>query len=458
MSLNDNHKKLLLPYQINDVENMVRIIKKNNTGLNSGSTGTGKTYTTVCACSVLKLRPIVICPKAVISSWIKVCNIFNVEPFFIVNYESIKNMKYYDKNRNRIKCPYITYNDDENKYEWLNLPNDIIFIFDEVHKCSNISSQNGLLLLSAKESAKKPILLLSATIADNAERFRIFFYILNFIDISSMPKNTDFKKYIKIVEAWIFRQQKPMLAIHNMIYPDRGTAMRIDVLGDLFPETQIIAQPYTMGKTREVQIQYQYEEINREIEILKDKTQKDKGNILVKVLRAHQKIEILKIPTIVELTRGFIEEGNSIVIFVNFTKTLKTLAEILNTNCLIYGEQTQQDREINIDDFQSNKERLIICNIKAGGVGISLHDIHGKHMRVSLISPSFSSIDMVQALGRVHRAGGLTKSLQRIIYCANTVEEKIADKLQIKLKNLNEINNGDVDLSNIVFEKKQIEI
>jgi len=61
---------------------------------------------------------------------------------------------------------------------------------------------------------------------------------------------------------------------------------------------------------------------------------------------------------------------------------------------------------------------------------------------------------LVQALGRIHRAGGKTKSLQRIIYVANTVEERIAEKLKIKLKNINSINNGDLDLTNIEFENK----
>lgn len=80
------------------------------------------------------------------------------------------------------------------------------------------------------------------------------------------------------------------------------------------------------------------------------------------------------------------------------------------------------------------------------------------HPRVSLISPTWSSIDLVQALGRVHRAGGKSKSLQRIIYTADTVEEKIADKLQYKLLNINSINNGDLDLTNINFENERKKI
>lgn len=173
-------------------------------------------------------------------------------------------------------------------------------------------------------------------------------------------------------------------------------------------------------------------------------------------MRTHQKIEILKIPTFVELTNDFIYNGYNVVIFVNFTQTLLTLAELLHTNSLVYGEQSLENRQSIIENFQNNMTNVIICNIKAGGLGISLHDIKGGHPRVSLISPTWSSIDLLQALGRIHRAGGKSKSLQRIIYTANTVEEKIADKLKHKLNNINSINNGDLDLTNIDFQVEHV--
>ena len=240
-----------------------------------------------------------------------------------------------------------------------------------------------------------------------------------------------------------------------MLYPNRATRVRIDSLGKLFPDTQINAVPYSMGKTRESEIERNYEEIAKELDDLSKKSNKDRMNALVRVLRAHQRIELLKVPTFVELTNDFIHNGYSVVIFVNFTQTLKLISQMLYTKCLIYGEQTAQEREININDFQENKEKIIICNIKAGGVGLSLHDVLGGHPRASLISPAWSAIDLTQALGRIHRAGGKSKSLQRIIFTANTVEERIAEKLKIKLNDLNSINNGDLDLTNIVFKGKQ---
>lgn len=452
MTISENIKKKLLEYQIEHCENIIRILNKNITCLDASDTGTGKTYTAIAACVELKRIPIIICPKSVISTWKTVCKYFELKDFIVVNYELIKNGKKYNSSQDKVNAEFLKIQEDTFV---VNIEKDkYIFIFDEVHRCSNLESENCKLMLAIKKTGEQ-MLLLSATIADFPDKFKPFFYILNFIDPSQVKEmNIDYKKYINIVTKWIERDYKPMVRIHNMLFPERGSRVRIDVLGDMFPQTQINALPYTMGKTREIEIEKEYKKLKLELDQIKDKKNKDKINPLTITIRAQQKIEILKIPTFIELTNDFIYNRFSVVIFVNFTQTLKTLADFLKTDSIVYGEQTMEDRMRIIDDFQNNKTNIIILNIKAGGIGISLHDIHGGHPRISLISPPWSSIDLLQALGRIHRAGGKTKTLQRIIYTANTIEEKIADKLKIKLGNINSINNGDLDLTNIEFENK----
>lgn len=457
MQISENHKKLLLSYQINNTDNIIRNVIGNGAVLDASDTGTGKTYCSVCACATMKLRPIIVCPKAVMAIWKRVCKLFDVIPFIVVNYETLKNCKYYDSNGDRQKCPYIKYDKKTKSYLWSNLPKDIIFIFDEVHKCASLGTYNGLLLLASKNSSPNGIIIVSATIADHIESFKIFFYILNFIEKSqAVEAKLEFKDYLNIVDKWVSRAPKPLLRVHNMLYPNRCTRMSIDVLGDLFAKNQISVEPYSMGKTAEIKIQAEYDIIMEAMEELKGKAAKDRGNILVKVLRAQQKVELLKVPTFVELANEYISQNFSVVIFVNFTQTLKALADLLFTKCLIHGEQSDEERQFNIDSFQSDKDRIIICNIKAGGVGVSLHDLNGNYKRVSLISPCWSAIDLTQALGRIHRAGAKSNALQRIIYCDNTIENNMAEKLRTKLGNLQSINNGDltIDLKNIEYVKK----
>jgi len=83
---------------------------------------------------------------------------------------------------------------------------------------------------------------------------------------------------------------------------------------------------------------------------------------------------------------------------------------------------------------------------------LSLHDLNGNYPRISLISPTPSAIDLKQCLGRVWREGAKTKSIQRIVFVANTVEEEVCDKLRTKLENLDLINDGDLSPTPIFEE------
>ena len=71
--------------------------------------------------------------------------------------------------------------------------------------------------------------------------------------------------------------------------------------------------------------------------------------------------------------------------------------------------------------------------IAAGGQSINLHDQTGDFPRVSLIVPSYSSTQLIQALGRIHRARSKSPATQRIIFCSGTVEDHIAKRLKAKI-------------------------
>jgi SNF2 family DNA or RNA helicase len=236
--------------------------------------------------------------------------------------------------------------------------------------------------------------------------------------------------------------EKHLKKIHKQIYPNKGHRVSIKELGDKFPDTQISAESYTMDNANKIQAIYK--KMEKQLLTLKDKSVNDSNSYLTYLLRARQQVELLKVPTLIEIAENAIEEGNSVVIFVNFTETLKALAERLDTKSVVYGEQTDSERETIVNNFQIDNSRIIILNIKAGGVGISLHDLNGNYPRLSLICPTYSAQDMKQSLGRVHRSGGKTKSIQKIIYAANTIEEKVCEKMKAKLNNIDLLNDGDL--------------
>jgi superfamily II DNA or RNA helicase len=426
VKLNKNIQNKLLTYQIDHVKNIVNCMKLNNIALDGSDTGTGKTYSSIAVCKQLNLKPFIICPKSIMHAWKGVCNVFEIEYLGIVNYETIRNGKYYERDTGkRIVCPYI------NNQKW-NLPDNSIIIFDEAHRCRHIDTLNGQLLMSTKNNKNINVLLLSATIVDNLDDFRIYGYLLNFY--KSMRDSTN----------WIIKYSS-MNGINKELYPDKGSRMRISELGDLFPDNKIIVESCDCDQ----KIQKIYEKTNDE---LKNKNKNKNTNILTKIIKARQSIELLKVPIFIETCKDNINNGLSVVIFVNFTKTLEQLSEQLKTTCTIHGKQTLEQRMKNINDFNSDKERIIICNMQSGSQSINLHDTHGIHPRISLISPSFSSIDLIQALGRIVRANTKTAVIQKIILCANSIEDKIANNIKNKLDCISMLNDGDLNCFN--FMKK----
>jgi hypothetical protein len=95
--------------------------------------------------------------------------------------------------------------------------------------------------------------------------------------------------------------------------------------------------------------------------------------------------------------------------------------------------------------FQGDQVPLIVLNCEAGGTSISLHDVRGKRQRHSIISPNWSAITLKQVLGRIHRSGGKSVAMQRIVLVDGTVEGEIANKLTKKLKNIAAVNDASLE-------------
>jgi superfamily II DNA or RNA helicase len=246
-------------------------------------------------------------------------------------------------------------------------------------------------------------------------------------------------------------EQKKIDIIHRRLFPTRGSRMKISQLGDLFPRNQIISQSYFLSNHDE--IDKLYKEINQAMAELRIKELR--AQALAKIIRCRQRIEILKIPIFLELAEDALENNYNVAIFVNYHETLEHLAFQLDADCFIHGKQSLDERIQCINEFQNNEKKIIISNIQAGGVGVSLHDLHGVP-RMSLISPTWSGQDLVQCLGRIHRAGSKTPALQKLVFVADTYEDTIADIIKKKMINISGINDN--DLIGPQFTKEEIEI
>jgi superfamily II DNA or RNA helicase len=514
----------LLEYQTIHYSNIKKSIINHSRALDASDTGTGKTFVSVKLCNELGLIPWVICPKSVVSSWHRVIKQGGIKKFYIITYEQlmlstnlIEKTSLNDSNEYDWKFESNSIFKDKQKEKYL-------FIYDEAHKCKNIKTINSKILVSLSKYPVK-ILLLSATIIDKPLYFIPFGMVLGFyknvqegIDWMSGIINTNSKSTNPMlpIHKILFPQYASRMRIDDTVdvFKDNkiifeGIDMKnyweiekkYDKINKILEYNKENKKSLNIKKTKSTKSTHSNKDIDNsdsdknsnsdknsdaEIDLNKDinyrnetdinngkydeietetnKTGTKKNNGIGRIQKIRQEIELLRIDTIYEMTLKYINKGKSVAIFVNFTETIKQLASRLNSNCIIWGSQSLKERSKAIDDFCSDKSRIIICNTMSAGTGISLHDTLGQFPRVSVISPTWSAQDLIQVLGRIHRAMGKTDCEQLIMFCKGTIEESIGNVIKQKINNIRMFNDGEkklkkdnmeVILNNELIKKKK---
>ena len=460
--------KTLYPVQREAVDRMAEILRRHGSVLNSSDTGTGKTLMSVELARDLGIAPLVVCPKAVIPSWQRTFDEQGVDYLGVVNYESLrtgntifgrwegpepkKSKPKKDPKTGKMKPGRKTV--DRRPFKWSS--EVICIIWDECHKTKSSSSQAGRMLRFAKHP-KILNVLVSATAASNPSEMKAIGFHLglhSYVDFGMWAKqhgcSLDPWGNLKFTTS-LKRATEVLTDIRREIYPERGVKVSRADLAEFFTEMTLLTDPLDFGD--EGKIDSLYEEVAKFMAELEEKEALDDpapaAEALIAMLRARQRIELLKVPVIVEMTQEAIAEGMHVVIALNFNDTVRAVAEKLGGNVpIIWGadpltkvQQTDTARQAAIDAFQSNSDNVLILNIEAGGVGVSLHDEVGGAPRLALISPTWNEKSLHQVLGRVDRAGAKTDTLQRILYAANTVEEDVRVAMLRKLENLQTLHN-----------------
>jgi superfamily II DNA or RNA helicase len=221
----------------------------------------------------------------------------------------------------------------------------------------------------------------------------------------------------------------------------------------IFPDNHVMADCFDMGANTD-KINRVYEQMESELAALEESSVNYSDHHFAVMTKARRMAELLKVPTMVEMIEDWYDEGISPVVFVNYTDTVEAIEKQLAKNkkfegkiARIVGGQSDKVREKDIEDFQSDNKRIMIANIAAGGVGVSLHDLNGNFPRGSIISPSYSAINFLQALGRIHRAAGKTTCIQKVMFADGTIEVEVCKRVHAKLQNMDALNDGDLTFS-----------
>jgi superfamily II DNA or RNA helicase len=439
------HENGLRPWQITSVGKLCSALKKWGCAIDGSDVGVGKTYVACGVARELEMDILIVCPKAVMESWRRVIvNHFKMKGKLIgiINYERLRMGK-----SDSLIASYVKNKKTHvEEFKW-KIPKSTLIVWDESQKLKGASTQNSKVCLEALKEGYK-MLFCSATNATNPLELRTVGMSLKLFENNKQYYQWLYAHGVSKGRFGLQFNGNPdvLKKLNKDIFIDRGSRLTRDTIPN-FPESQIVAECYDMEDDAKNKINSIYEEMETELAKLNKKVKKEKKdgvNELTAILRARQKVELVKVPLFVEMAEEALENGMSVVLFLNFTETIDALSKRLNTKCIVNGVVSDIQRQNNIDDFQADKERVILVNIAAGGAGLSLHDINGKYPRIAIISPSYSAVLMRQATGRVWRDSAKSKSIQKIVFVAKTVEEKVCDSVNEKLKNMDLLNDGDL--------------
>ena len=444
---------LLLAPQREHAVNLLNSLYVNGVASDQSETGTGKTYVAAWIAKYLNSPVVIVCPKVVIPAWTKVLSYFGIKAHCLINYEKLI----------RGNTEHLSFKDnkDDSANDYIiNFPKNSLVILDEVHKCKSGSSKNSDFLIKLKMDGYKT-LLLSATTATNPLEMKAFGFATTLHNLVNYRHFiTDSGAYVGRfggyqIDLGSQRTVEAMANIHNRLFNEYKVSSRMTrkMFDKIFPDNHVMAECFDMG-TNTDKINRVYQQMESELAALEESSVNYSQHHFAIMTKARRMAELLKVPTMVEMIEDWYDEGISPVVSVNFTDTVEAIEKQLAKNrkfdgkiARIVGGQSDKVRQKDIELFQSDDKRIMIANLAAGNAGVSLHDLNGNFARGAIISPSYSAINLLQALGRIHRAEGKTKCIQKVMFAAGTIEEDACKRVQSKLNNLECLNDGDLTYS-----------
>ena len=137
---------------------------------------------------------------------------------------------------------------------------------------------------------------------------------------------------------------------------------------------------------------------------------------------------------------SILESGNKVLVFSQFVKHLALFRQELENRGMVYcyldGSTPALERQNEVNKFQNQKEiKVFLMSLKAGGLGLNLTAAE----YVFLLDPWWNPAIEAQAVDRAHRIGQQNTVFIYKFIAKNTVEEKILQLQNKKMRLFNEL-------------------
>ncbi|MBL7834497.1 MAG: ATP-dependent helicase [Cyclobacteriaceae bacterium] len=145
-----------------------------------------------------------------------------------------------------------------------------------------------------------------------------------------------------------------------------------------------------------------------------------------------------KLEDITHMLENAMAEDHKVLVFSQFVKHLNLIQQYLKANKITYAylDGGSTDRKEQVEKFNKDpKTKAFLISIKAGGLGLNLTEAD----YVFILDPWWNPAVEAQAVDRAHRIGQKRKVFTYKFITRNSVEEKILQLQQKKLKLTNEL-------------------
>lgn len=442
---------LLTPHQKTHVDEIYNFYRKSKIAVDISVMGSGKTYAACGLAKKLGLELTVVCPKSIVNTWIDVCKVFKIREILITTYGKIK-----PKNGNL----YLT-SDLKATPEWKKrVEEGTLLIYDECDALKNKTKQTlGALGLNDPinfGNNKSKILFISSTPIDKKEQIPNFCRLFGFTDKESMGEydHSTFTYTLTGLADMIDYCSKHFKINPRLYY--KTTSKPKDTCVRLF--RNCVPQNITFAMPPPI-IRSEFDLKNGYYHMAEDKKNKLTGAIRAiavmgepggiinwGLLSINMRIaEMSKIDLIIRLVKDVLiaSPKNKVIVMAFYIDTITQITDAFKNygSYSLTGDDDIDTRKIKVDSFNKNiKNKVLVCNLRVGAFGISLHDTKGDSPRYLFVLPNYYITLMHQATRRIYRVGTKSKATARFVYCNDVkTEERIWRSLSKKSEILSSI-------------------
>jgi SWI/SNF-related matrix-associated actin-dependent regulator 1 of chromatin subfamily A len=163
---------------------------------------------------------------------------------------------------------------------------------------------------------------------------------------------------------------------------------------------------------------------------------------LVKFMTLRSLASMGKVKQATDFIRNFLANGKPLIVFCSLKTIVKELQKQFPDAVRVTGDDSMAEKQAAVDAFQAGEAELILCSIKAAGVGLTLT----ASSNVAFVEFPWTYADCCQCEDRAHRIGQKDNVNCYYLIGRNTIDPVLYGIIHRKRSIANQIMAADDDI------------